>query len=68
MSKWVCQNQKKGMMVLMPGRAGQASERKAYGVEIDCLQKKLSGSMSCNECWSPIHDRIEFLKQQRDKY
>ena len=40
-----------------------ASERKAYDVELACLQKKLEGISDCDECKKWIQTRIQTVTQ-----
>jgi hypothetical protein len=77
----ICRGVGPGMMVVFSGQGPTAaaandakrkeqaaSEIKAYGVEIACLEAKLR-SMACdNKCKQVVTDRLAQIKPERDKF
>ena len=59
----ICKNQPKGVR---PGIANaDASENKAYGIELRCLRDTLGSLPSCHECRPVIERRIDDIKRMR---
>ena len=59
-----CKGQARGVIPTFDTQAQLlASERKAYDVELACLQKKLQGMSDCDECKKWVQTRIKTVTQ-----